>query len=659
MPPANSPNVRNEVPRSCPSHLLKSFQDSPPTDPDETSPYLQSLAAISSPVPNFAATLMTPDEQEINEANTNFLRARIPEPTDDESSATEPVDYQQLLLWYSRARDRQETLRTQRTQDRERLAARPSNSRAAGYWQSRSRPSWVQERRREMSRQANGNGDGDTSYANRTPQRQSLYDWAPYTSLGDDSGPVTTGQTADAEDDELPSYASYARYRWLERRQNSDQPRPERTPPRRQPRDEPSGRTRRVSISESLRNELGGSTRFSHTWTDTGLQREWERTRRDQLSSTEALLRSVDRLRRAQSRARNTINNSGWQSYAPLSGTGEDTRNGSSNTSTRLHRSEYEGDIDRHELPIPSQSTLRKKFLEDPTLMRLREVLRYLSKLRHCTGPGESQALMFSHFLSDSVMRDSSDSDSVIQELESFAPSESSWLTPGSTFCGTQAASLSAEEAAVLTHRPEQRNQTRRRDTRGQEDPDDIFVTTSAGRIYAADPIPDGPASGHFESEGLAQDIFEPNSWPVTVTIDTLDIFNKTLTGTMSASKIRDTRSPTGESSSTTYFEGEIIDLKKHSFETENFESEGLETDVLYWTRIGPFRGLDETEIGQRLLQRKWVEEELMQNWILMRWKGKHILVTSTFGSGSIPSATIGEETPFFRSFELPIFFPA
>ena len=85
------------------------------------------------------------------------------------------------------------------------------------------------------------------------------------------------------------------------------------------------------------------------------------------------------------------------------------------------------------------------------------------------------------------------------------------------------------------------------------------------------------------------------------------------------------------------FFEGEIIDFRRHSLETENFRSDGLETDVAYWRNIGPFKELSrqilkaegaeegqaEEELARCLGSRDWLENRLGRGWILMRWKGK------------------------------------
>ena len=475
-----------------------------------------------------------------------------------------------------------------------------------------------------MSRQA-GDEEENGSYTNRTPHRQSLYDWAPYIPISDDDG-NNEMRTDDLEED-LPSYASYARYRWLERRQHLDQsqrierneaPRPT---SHHQPRDEPSGRTTLSTLTEALRNETA-SRRESQTSTR-ALLRSIER---QTLSSTEAVLRSVDRHRRSQSRAQGR---SPWQSYVTNPPEGEEN---ATTTSTRLHRSEqpeppYRVPDMSSDMYIPSsRSALRQKFLENSSLSQLRKVMKYLSGLRHCSGPGDALALSKTCGISSQYEGHHGPLCLSDKDLSSIRVNESSWLVPGASFAGSQSASIASGER-VFVHHPN--TQDNRRDSPPPINRADLSVhlsvTTSAGRRYTPERVWD-TAPHHRRSHLLPADSLEgdcPSSWPVSVTIDTLDLSSMTLTGTMSASQIRDKRSPTGESSSTTYFDGEIIDFKTHSLQTENFESEGIETDVLYWMKIGPFKGMqDEDEVADNLLRQDWIKDVLMKDWILMRWKG-------------------------------------
>lgn len=590
MPPANSPN------------------DSPAPVPDETSPYLQQLEAISSPVPNFAATLMTPDEQDIDDANVSYLRTRFPDQSENEAVESESADYHTLRDWDSGVHIRQGTVRGEMSQEQRGQPERSPSSRARSTQLGlREISNRIQARRREVLSRQNRLHDADynTNYANRTPQRQSLYDWAPNLPLEDDSNSAANVLRHGVEDDDLPSYASYARYRWLERRQRHEQAGDEQPSSRnsRQPRDEPSGRTTLSTLAEALRRET------------------------ETLSSAHSLLQSVDRHRRTQSRAHARA---AWQSYADSS-TGPEN---DMTTSTRLHRSEQQHPSHHSsDTYIPSYSgtrhTLRKKFLDEPDFTHLKRTMFYLSGLRFCSSKEQALDLARSHRLF--VPSQQGDDSSFLQLLGNLSPRESSWLVPGATFRGTQCASVSLPRSlmddtiddAIQSSLSFIHDDGILRDSSPPEQSTGLSVITASGRRYIADHAWD---SGRSPSLNPFSDSEEPNSWPVTVTIDTLSLSAMTLSGTMSASRIRDKRSPTGESSSTTHFEGEIIDFETHTFETENFESEGLETDAMYWSRIGPFRGMKDAEVARCLLSREWVEENLVRRWILMRWKERSFI---------------------------------
>ena len=74
----------------------------------------------------------------------------------------------------------------------------------------------------------------------------------------------------------------------------------------------------------------------------------------------------------------------------------------------------------------------------------------------------------------------------------------------------------------------------------------------------------------------------------------------------------------------TTYVEGQIIDFSHHTLLTEP-DIFGVrttpDTDASYWRRLEPFAKLTDDEIARCLLDRTWIEKELMGKYVLMRWK--------------------------------------
>ena len=112
------------------------------------------------------------------------------------------------------------------------------------------------------------------------------------------------------------------------------------------------------------------------------------------------------------------------------------------------------------------------------------------------------------------------------------------------------------------------------------------------------------------------------DKWPVKVAIHDVDYLNMSLSGTMTAYDVPDRTSATKKSRIVTYLEGEIIDFKKHTLRTKNFVSD-TRIDAHYWRKLPPFSGMsDEMTMAKSLLSKDWLEESMMHQWILMRWKG-------------------------------------
>ena len=91
----------------------------------------------------------------------------------------------------------------------------------------------------------------------------------------------------------------------------------------------------------------------------------------------------------------------------------------------------------------------------------------------------------------------------------------------------------------------------------------------------------------------------------------------------MEAFDVPDKNSPTKVSSITTYLEGEIIDFDTFTLETKTFKAD-TRTDGMYWRKLPPFKDLNDDEaMARNLLSQEWLRKELMEKWILMRWKGR------------------------------------
>ena len=96
----------------------------------------------------------------------------------------------------------------------------------------------------------------------------------------------------------------------------------------------------------------------------------------------------------------------------------------------------------------------------------------------------------------------------------------------------------------------------------------------------------------------------------------------------------------TPQKSIKTYLEGEIIDFRHNTLLTERFKSTPL-NDITYWRKLAPFRShpsLSDDELLRRLVSRSFLSD-LMNNYILMRWKERCFVG----GDGVTGQRTAGE----------------
>lgn len=127
----------------------------------------------------------------------------------------------------------------------------------------------------------------------------------------------------------------------------------------------------------------------------------------------------------------------------------------------------------------------------------------------------------------------------------------------------------------------------------------------------------------------------QQDRWPVKVTVHSVDYERMSLSATMEAynvpshphqhqslltGAIEGGTSFTRTSSITTYLEGEILDFNTHTLLTESFKS-NASNDATYWSKLPPFLMYSEEEIIQNLTSRRWFNDVLSKEWILMRWK--------------------------------------
>jgi hypothetical protein len=351
---------------------------------------------------------------------------------------------------------------------------------------------------------------------------------------------------------------------------------------------------------------------------------------------------------------------------------------------------------------INRASTLKANAGSDAESLRdrIRNTIQYLSRLRS-TNDGLYLARLM-------------DLDDLYESAESHIPNElpllvdslprsepTSWLTPGMTWHGLQStdrehrASASMLSPAIRTLRQRDyfgRHSARRGAAEAQRatasflrhtDGTDLATANTDRYLSSLMRDPDGrwgfgQSSSHPELPGssrlresseelLTRQTPETEQWPVTVTLHSIDRENMTVSGTMRASQIPDRRSTGLGKSMESYFQGEIIDFRKHSLETDSkrgYRVGGADVDARYWSRLGPFkdaikaqakstywdsstwedklktgdakywevlkaeerayRELEADRVMMRCLgNQKWLQEKLGNEWVLMRWKGK------------------------------------
>lgn len=533
------------------------MQETPVGTTTAASPYLEQLEQLASPVPDYAATLTTQAENDADDDNVSFLRTRSRHLSDSTSNHS------------GRRRPPHLT-----ADEFERID--PDNQR-------RIRRALAGERH-YTTEQLHELGDANEStYGNRIPHQQSLYDWAPASSDDEEEThhglPSIPQLEAEAERDE------YYRRPYFESQAGSGFSRYNFTalasahPPRA---DSEAATAPAVPQSESY------------------------------LRST-ALLQSVRRHPRFSTRSRNHL-----QSYIlDRERTGQDGEDRDRPASTRLYRPPNTIAANNHQQQQQQRElrarvdAYRQRYLENPSgnppaVSRwLEEAIKYLERLRFSRSYEESlTSAAASGFVREEFFSNNHE-DFILDTASIDPPPESSWLKVGGVFSGSQHA---ANGSQTLLYRLSDRSTT--------SPSTSVNLSQDDNRTPQNDPRPSWiPTAINRSANG-------DERWPVKVTIHSIDYDAMTLSGTMEAFNVPDKSSPTQESSITTFLEGEIIDFNTYTLETKSFKADAR-IDGTYWRKLEPFKHLTDDEIVRNLVSRKWLTEVLARNWILMRWKGE------------------------------------
>ncbi|EFW20180.1 hypothetical protein D8B26_003385 [Coccidioides posadasii str. Silveira] len=530
--------------------------DTTPTvdSPSSPSPFLQQLEIISTPVLDLAATLMNHPEDAIHDQNVRFLRTR--RESNEERRHGTPRSRGSGWNFVSES---------------------SGSGNPDGNGTSRPQTTTRSSDRVPIVRRRNLRA-GD--YREPPPQHsQSVYGWAP--------------DFDDDDDDDLDDFSSGLLHRMWHSRESARLSGRTSAPSYESMR-EPSSRTSRPvnSEQEGRRNPPSRYDLYG-----------------DSALVTAALLQSARRHPRfSTSRIP--------QNQAPDSDTAR-SRNSTEDemrrpfAATHIHNPHTSiltrGDLHRH-------PELRRMYLKDPSVDRLKETIHYLDRVRFSNSYEESVSsaaaggfVQLDYFLSNE--------DDFILNTNSIAPpAECSWLKPGTVFSGHQQATHSSSPS-MLSHRVPGSNRLIDPVIVNGNENNRITVYTSSGRRYWAHSTSDLSGGSTDEPENSKM-----QRWPVKVTIHDIDYSTMTLSGTMEAYNIPDKTATNQSAHIITFLEGEIIDFHTHTLETKNFNA-SPEVDSCYWRELAPFQSQTPDEIVKSLVSKKWLSETLAKGWILMRWK--------------------------------------
>ena len=250
--------------------------------------------------------------------------------------------------------------------------------------------------------------------------------------------------------------------------------------------------------------------------------------------------------------------------------------------------------------------------------MSIENTVRYLESLRLCESRNEGMHAADDSGFDPKELYPHNVDDFLLDTSILPAPPATSFLHPGCVFSGTQ----HAMPARWLTWNdpvlPSNRSRVRLPNfgTPAPRTTSPVHTPTQAN--------PTTPSQSRDRPTPAPETIIDDH-WPVKVSLHAVDLDEMTLSGTMEACDVPDKASPAKTSNITTYLEGEIIDFRRFTLETKSFKADSR-VDGVYWRKLPPFRDMkDEEAVTKCLLSREWIEKELMEKWVLMRWKGSSL----------------------------------
>jgi hypothetical protein len=588
-----------------------------------------------------------------DEANTDFLRDSL-EALDQASQATVPRAYVDTQRDPRLASDTHTYVPRSRQETADDLSRRERLQRVLARL----------NRLHEPQAAASDNAYGDRT---PSPNRQSLYDWAPGSEEGND-------------DTELDAILAELRRQQPEtspeilRLLGESQVRGGRDSPAR------AASYMRVNgtvetyeqMSERRRRERQQSLRNRAV-----LQRARQES---SPSATERMLRYVmDRERSGMSEEEERARGSGWFRPTPRTAYEYDTTGNGENwlvppmlNSQERDRQERvdafrRGYLAEHaQVRLPRLATPAASPPSNASLL-LENALKYLSDLRSSRSYKDALATAVDNNLATKEFFADKHEDFVLDLDDIEPPPPSSWVQPGTIFEGHQHASSASMN---ITHNRQAQSTATVEQINPNYQPTGHTnysrIAFDASRPWLSHQIPPVPRPAATPTKGL-----DPahDHWPVRVTIHEIDWDNMTLQGTMEAydvpqhpastvnilnpSATSTTRTKAGKKHApiTTYLEGHILDHRTHSFltpaspapncrnsnptlaDTISFPSATAHLDAQNWLALPPFNTLSQTnpppstsstaaaDALARLLLSRIQLRQLNEEYIFMRWK--------------------------------------
>lgn len=495
-------------------------------------------------------------------------------------------------------------------------------------------------------RSRSGAGSGRSPYGDQAPNEQSLYDWAPATEEGDvDEMEMIMTELREQQPNTHPDILrvlgraqldaqNEMRIQARARSQPSNNAQAANSPQPPQPH-EPSLRS--AAILQSVRRNRQLSAR-----------------------SRDLMQRYVMDRERAghETEDRDRSNSSMWFRVAA-----------SSNDSHRWELNRLTWQASQRSGGEPSSSTtreartgetletLRRRYLEDPcpSPSKFENVIKLLNRLR--APDFDVDDLMKLIKKEYQASRASLETSNLARLTRGLPPPPSSWLAPGTIFSGFQQAAPMAIESTTsssTTHYRLANSQT--------------ISSTTIGPTNLAD----NRTRSHSATGPAHSGPHDRDRWAVRVAVHAVDYDKMTLQGTMEAfnvpsvptpqrisalrSTVASNSSPENHASTTqrmpstadsgadstsdrpagttphitrptpikttfsTYLEGEILDLNHNTLQTHSFPATPSD-DAKYWRRLEPFAHMPDEAIAKALLDPDWLDRELRQKYVLMRWK--------------------------------------